>query len=94
MKTAEIVHVYETKVWVEVDMMGSKHVMIQHQAPGCEPFCYCSFHYNYAYTDNANIRREAERMALAIGATEPVEFREREWTVPNANMTGLAPEKG
>ena len=83
METAKVVKVYERKVWVEGDMMGDKHVMVQHQAPGCEPFCYCSFHYDYAYTDNASIRRAAERIALELGAVEPVEFRERPLAVPN-----------
>ena len=75
----KVVKIYEKKVWVECDMMGDKHVMVQHQAPGVEPFCYCSFHYDHGYTDNASIRNAAERMALAIGATEPVEFRECIW---------------
>ena len=88
METVKVVRVYERKVWVEGDMMGDKHVMVQHQAPGCEPFCYCSFHYDYAYTDNASIRNAAERMALALGATEPVEFRTRPLVVPNVESEG------
>lgn len=87
METVNVVEVYEKKVWVEGDMMGDKHVMVQHQAPGCEPFCYCSFHYDYGYTDNASIRDAAKRMALALGATEPVEFRTRPWAVPNAKVS-------
>lgn len=78
LKTAEIVKVYEIKVWVEGDVMGGKHVMVQYQAPGEEPFCYCSFRYNYAYTDNASIRSAAEKMAISLGASQPVEFRSRE----------------
>ena len=88
METANVVEVYEKKVWVEGDFSGSKHVMMQHQAPGCEPFCYCSFHYDYGYTDNASIRRASERMALDLGATEPVEFRTRPWVVPNTKLNG------
>lgn len=72
METVEIVKVYDKKVWLENDFSGDIHVMVQHQAPGSEPFCYCSFHYHYGYTDNSSIKRAAERMALSLGATEPV----------------------
>lgn len=83
--TVEVAKVFKKKVWVEGDFMGDKHVMVQHQAAGCEPFCYCSFFYDYGYTDNATIRRAAEKMALALGAQEPVEFRERALAVPRAD---------
>lgn len=75
----ELVHVYATKVWCESDApwSGTKRVVMQHQAPGCEPFTYCSFHYDYRYTSNAMIRRAAETMARTLGATDPIEWRDR-----------------
>jgi hypothetical protein len=90
MEIASVAEVKKKKVWVEADIMGDKHVMVQHQAPEFEPFCYCSFHYDYGYTDNASIRSAASRMAIALGAVEPVEFRNR---VPNAKVTGDAPNE-
>ncbi len=83
METIEVVMVYGRRVWVESDFFGSKHVMLQSEAPGAEPFCYCSFHYGYGYTDNNSVHDEAIRMAVSLGATEPVEFRQREFKVPN-----------
>jgi hypothetical protein len=74
----KIEHIYGRKVWIESDMMGARHVMVQHDAPDAEPFCYCSFHYDYAYTSNAGTLSDATRMAVALGATEPVEERHRE----------------
>lgn len=74
----KIEHIYGRKVWIESDMMGARHVMVQHDAPDTEPFCYCSFHYDYAYTSNAGTLSDATRMAVALGATEPVEERHRE----------------
>jgi hypothetical protein len=84
MEMVEVVKVYGQTVWVESDFFGSKHVMVQSDAPGTEPFCYCSFHYGYGYTDNRSVHEAAQRMAVSLGATEPVEFRQREFKVPNA----------
>jgi hypothetical protein len=88
METVEIVKVYENKVWVESNLFGGKHVMVQRASPRAEPFCYCSFHYGYGYTDNASIHNAATRMAISLGATEPVEFRTRPFELPNAKITG------
>jgi len=87
MTDATVVHVYKTKVWIEDDMMGSRHVMLQHET--CEPFTYCSFHYDYAYTSNAGTHSAATAMALSLGATEPVEHRTRElkWTKQDEAIT-------
>ncbi len=76
--TAEVVEMLPTKVWVESDMMGARHVVMHHQGYG-EPFTYASFHYDYAYTSNAGTWDAAHRLALALGATEPVEQRQREF---------------
>lgn len=88
METVEIVKVYENKVWVESDLFGGKHVMVQSASPRAEPFCYCSFHYGYGYTDNATIHNAATRMAISLGATEPVEFRTRQFELPNDQGKG------
>lgn len=64
-------------VWCETDCTGNKHVMIQHDAPGAEPFAWCKFGYDYRYTDNATQRRYAEDMARQLGASDPIEWRTR-----------------
>lgn len=74
---AKKLKVFERKVWVEEDIMGDRHVMIQHQNGESGPFCYCSFYYDYAYTSNSTIREAAERMALSLGAEAPVEYKTR-----------------
>jgi hypothetical protein len=78
---ANVVKMFDRKVWVESDIMGDKHVMVQHQDGESEPFCYCSFHYDSAYTSNITIRQAAENMAIAIGASEPVEHKPRPFNV-------------
>lgn len=70
-----LVEILPTKVWVEDDLFGSRHVMLQHE--GFEPFNYASFYYNYAYTSNAGTWDAANRLAVELGATEPVEHRNR-----------------
>jgi hypothetical protein len=75
----KVVKIFEKKVWIEDDIMGDKHVMVQHQDGKSDPFCYCSFHYDYGYTSNSGIRASAEKMAVSLGATEPVEYRHREF---------------
>jgi hypothetical protein len=81
-ETAQIVKVFERKVWIEKDMAGSQHVVIQHQCGQSTPFTYCSFHYDYAYTSNASIHGQANKMALSLGAKEPVEIKHREFKIP------------
>lgn len=71
----QVVHVYKTHIWVESDIFGGRHVVMQHEA--CDPFIYASFHYDYRYTDNAGTAHAAKRLALELGATEPVEQRAR-----------------
>ena len=82
--TAKVVKVLPTKVWIESDMMGSRHVVLHHQGFG-EPFTYASFHYDYAYTSNSGIADAANRLAVSLGATEPVEQRRREIHFPTAD---------
>lgn len=76
-QSVTIAEIIPTRVWIEDDFCGSRHVMVQHQWPGQVPFCYCSFHYNYAYTDNASTWRSAEDVARSLGATDPIERRHR-----------------
>lgn len=75
-QTATIVKIYPTRVWVENDFMGGRHVMVQHE--GCEAFEYATFNYDYRYTSNAGTWDAARRLALALGATEPVEEKVRD----------------
>lgn len=72
---AEIVSIAKTAVWVEDDLLGARHVVVQHE--GCEPFTYASFHYHHYYTDNASTCRAADALALQLGAVAPVEHRAR-----------------
>lgn len=75
-KTVEIVKVYGTQIWVESDILGDYHIMMQHE--GDNPFCYVSFHYNYAYTSNAQIHMEIVNMMKRLGVEEKdIEWRNR-----------------
>ena len=76
----KIVRIFKTSIWIESDMMGARHVMMQHET--CEPFAYCTFNYDYAYTSNAGTHTAATAIALSLGATEPVEHRLREMMRP------------
>lgn len=78
----EIVHIFETKVWVESGIFGERYVVVQHET--MEPFDYAVFNYRYGYTDNATTHQMATELALRLGATEPVEHKQRsyEWTKP------------
>ena len=69
----QIVKVYPTAIWIESDMMGARHVMMQHE--GCDVFAYASFHYDYRYTSNGGTWDAANRLAVSLGAPEPVEQR-------------------
>ena len=76
----EIVRIYKTHVWIESDMIGARHVMLQHET--CDPFTYCTFNYQYGYTDNSGTMHAATQMALGLGAKEPVEHRSRTLQFP------------
>lgn len=77
MEQVMIVEILPTRIWIESDMMGARHVVMHHQG-GDEPFTYATFHYDYAYTSNGGTWEAANTLALALGATEPVEQRQRE----------------
>ena len=75
---ATIVEILPTEYWVESDFCGGKHIMIQHE--GMEPFCYCSFHYNYAYTSNSTIHNQAVKMMENFGIKEAdIVWKQREF---------------
>lgn len=76
-QTAEIVEILPTSIWIENDILGSRHVMMQHHEH--EPFTYASFHYDYRYTSNSGTVAAAESLALALGAKAPVEHRYRQF---------------
>lgn len=74
--TATLVEILPTRVWVESGMLGERVVVMQHE--GCEPFDYAVFGYDYRYTSNSGTWDAAHSLALALGATEPVEHRTRD----------------
>ena len=82
--TARVVEILPTRIWIESDMMGSRHVVMHHEGFG-DPFTYATFHYNYAYTSNSGTWDAAHSLALSLGATEPVEQRRRHFHFPTAN---------
>lgn len=67
------------KIWVESDIAGNQHVMMQYD--DSPPFKYCSFFYDYAYTNNAMIISQSINLAISLGAKEPVE--RKHITFPN-----------
>ena len=75
MEAATVEKIYGTKVWIESSFLGDRRVMRQHDAPGEKPFCYATFHYDHRHTSNTGTMAEATKLALALGATEPVECR-------------------
>ena len=77
---ATIVKILPTKVWIEGDIFGCKHVMLQHE--GCEEFTYCSFKYDYRYTSNSTVNDAALKMAYSLGATYPVMVKNRDMKIP------------
>ena len=81
-KTAKIVHVYKLNIWVEKDMCGSSHIMMQHEGLG-DPFCYATFNYDYAFTDNATIHMEIIGMMKRFGVEEKdIDWRSKELPAP------------
>lgn len=73
---AKDVTILPTKVWIENDFLGGRHVMLQHE--GCAPFCYASFFYNYLYTSNSGTLNAAMILARALSGSEHIEMRHRE----------------
>lgn len=72
---ATIVEILPTKIWIESDLFGGRHVVLQHET--CDPFTYASFSYDYRYTSNSGTLNAAETLALQLGATQPLEHKTR-----------------
>ena len=77
METAKITKRYANTVWVEKDIMGDAHVMLQSEAPGSEAVCLATVQYCYPWVDNSTRDRVATEVAKMFGADDPVEFRFR-----------------
>lgn len=76
-KPVEITKIYPTKFWVEKDMFGGSHIMMQHETMNV--FEYASFYYDYAYTSNAGVHTEVVAMMKRFGVEEKdIEYRYRE----------------
>ena len=87
-----IVEILPTAIWIESDIFGSRHVVLQHQ--GCDPFTYASFQYDYRYTSNAGTWEAARNLALALGAAEPIEQKHRNLSFePAREWVGLTDEE-
>jgi hypothetical protein len=81
-QVAEIVEILPTRIWIESDFLGGRHVVLQHQ--DCEQFTYASFGYDWRYTSNAGTYEAARQIALALGAQEPIEERTRGLEPPDS----------
>ena len=84
METVTIVEILPTRIWIESDMMGARHVVMHHQDFG-EPFTYATFNYDYAYTSNSGTHEAAEDLARSLGAADPIEHTSRELSMPTAD---------
>ena len=82
--TTTVVGMLPISIWIEKGMTGEHHVVVHHQGVG-KPFTYATFYYDYAYTSNTGTRDAAHRLALALGAQEPIETRTRRFEMPTAD---------
>lgn len=74
-ETVQIVRILPRKIWIEDDLFGSRHVMMQDE--DTPEFTYATFHYGYGYSDNSSTYAAATALALQLGATEPIERKSR-----------------
>ena len=81
MEQVKITRIYGNAVWVEKDILGDAHVMMQSEAPESEPACVASVYYNHPLVDNFTRDRVATGIARMLGAAGRVEFRYRELPV-------------
>jgi hypothetical protein len=79
------VEILPTAIWIENDMFGGRAVMMQHQ--GMDEFEYAKFGYQYPYSSNSGTWDAAVKMAISLGAKEPVEVRHRgvDWKIHTAD---------
>lgn len=61
----EVVKVFEKRVWVEKDLMGTVHIKMQHE--GYEPFDFIQIQYDYAYTSNGHQAHLTEEILKLLG---------------------------
>jgi hypothetical protein len=85
---ATIEKIYPTRIWIESDFWGSRHVMIQHE--GVEAFTYATFFYDHRYTCNSFTMSAATACATRLGAAEPIEHRHRGVEEVIAQLQGTA----
>lgn len=78
MDKAGIIKIYSKTVWIESDIFGARHVMIQHDDGVSDAFCYASFFYDHRYTSNSTTMQCAKKLAISLGAKEPIEIIHRE----------------
>ena len=71
----ELDRLLERRIWIQKDVTGQCHVLAQYEGLDKVPFVYCTFHYAYRHTSNAQQLQQATALALSLGATEPVEIR-------------------
>ena len=65
----------DRKVWIQKDVTGQCHVLVQIEGLDEVPFVCCTFHYAYRHTSNDQQRQQATALARSLGAAEPVEIR-------------------
>lgn len=70
-EVVEIVKVFEKRVWVEKDFMGTVHIKMQHE--GCEEFDFIQIQYDYRYTGNSHQAYMTEQILKLLGAPHPSE---------------------
>jgi hypothetical protein len=87
-----VVEILPTRIWVESDLLGARHVVLQHE--GMEAFTYASFHYRYGYTDNSGTYAAAEALATQLGAAQPIEHRTRDMKLVAAASAKPSSESG
>ncbi len=80
METVSIAKIYQNTVWVETDITGDAHVMLQCEAPGSDAACLATVRYHYPFMDNSTRNRVATEIAKMLGASDPVEVKFRDIT--------------
>lgn len=92
-RTPSVVQI-KPKIWIENGPFGDRNVVVHYPTQGGVPFVYATFHYQYGYTDNASTHLQAEKLARALGAKDPIEHRCRtlEQTMALDKKPALPPE--
>ncbi|MEZ9709299.1 hypothetical protein AB4254_11525 [Vibrio breoganii] len=61
------------KVYIERDVLGNCHVMIEHLATETT-HRHCTFYYQYPFFDNASVIKAADAMARSLGGKPPIDI--------------------